>query len=206
MASERKKATGKKRDETEAIRVGVRLMKALGHPVRVQIAAELNRPDRVTSPSKFAEKFGLSVSHVSYHFTKLKKYGCIEITDERPVRGSTEHFYKASKRILFHSDEWSGMPEIFKNGIAARALADFLNVSREAIEAGTFAARDDSQFNWLTIRVDELGWVKAVNIIADALETLLALEKECEPRIEAGAEAFNATFGLGGFESPRGDD
>jgi hypothetical protein len=120
------------------------------------------------------------------------------------VRGSTEHFYKASKRILFHSDEWSGLPEIFKNGIAARALSDFLNASREAVEAGTFAARDDSQFNWLTIRVDELGWVKAVNIIADALEALLALEKECEPRLEVGAEPVNATIGLGAYESPQG--
>lgn len=90
-----------------------------------------------------------------------------------------------------------------QNGIAAQALCGFLNASREAVEAGTFAARDDSQFCWTMIRVDELGWVKAVNIVADALEALLALETECARRIEAGAEPVNATIGLGAYESPR---
>jgi hypothetical protein len=37
------------------------------------------------------------------------------------------------------------------------------------------------------------------------LEELLALEEECAPRIADGAEAFDATFGLGLFESPRHD-
>lgn len=202
MASKRKRQASGSRRETDAIRVTVQLMRALSHPMRIQISAELNKPDVITSPSKFAEKYGLSLSKVSYHFTELKKYGCLEIADEQPVRGATEHFYRASKRLLFHSDEWSGMPEIFKNGVAARALSDFLNISREAIEAGTFAARDDSQFNWAMIRVDELGWVKVVNIVADALEAILAVEKECKPRIKAGAEAFNATIGLGAYESP----
>lgn len=205
MASELKKSTPRKsRDETEAIRVGVQLMKALAHPMRIQITAELNKPECVTSPSKFAEKYGLSLSKASYHFKELRKYGCIEIVDEQPVRGSTEHFHKATKRVLFHSDEWSGMPDVFKNGIAARALCDFLNASREAIEAGNFAARDDSQFSWATIRVDELGWVKVVNIVADALEAILKVEKESNPRIKAGAEAFNVTIGLGAFEAPSG--
>jgi DNA-binding transcriptional ArsR family regulator len=202
MPSKRKQRGRAKRRETEAIKVDARLMKALSHPMRVQIMAELNMPDIITSPSKFSKKFDLGLSKVNYHFEELRKFGCLEIAEERPVRGSTEHFYRASKRILFHSDEWSSLPEIFKNSIAARALCDFLHVSREAIEAGTFAARDDSQFCWATIRVDERGWVKAVNIVADALETLLALQKECEPRIEAGAEALSATIGLGAFESP----
>jgi DNA-binding Lrp family transcriptional regulator len=196
----------KKREQTESIRVDVRLMKALAHPMRIRIVAELNKPGRVTSPSKFANEHNLSLSQVGYHFRELAKLGCLAVVEERPVRGSTEHFYKASRRILFHSDEWSGLPEIFKNSIAARALSDFLSASREAIEAGTFAARDDSQFAWLTVRVDELGWVKAVGIIADALEMLLALEGECETRLKKGAEGLNATFGLGAYESPQRDE
>jgi DNA-binding transcriptional ArsR family regulator len=196
----------KKRKQTDSIRVDVRLMKALAHPTRIRIVAELNKPGRVILPSKFATEHNLPLSQVGYHFKELAKLGCLTVVEERPVRGSTEHFYKASRRILFHSDEWSGLPEIFKNSIAARALSDFLNASRTAIEAGSFAARDDSQFAWLTIRVDELGWVKAVGIIADALEKLLALERECEPRLNQGAEGLNATFGLGAYESPQSDD
>lgn len=97
------------------------------------------------------------------------------------------------------------MPAIMKAGTAARALTDFLLASREAVEEGTFEKRDDSHLSWTTVRVDERGWCKGSAIVAEALDKLLALEDECAPRIEAGAEELDATFGLGLFESPRHD-
>lgn len=121
------------------------------------------------------------------------------------MRGATEHFYKASKKILFDSDEWGALPLIFRNGVAARALADYLNAARAAIEQGTFSARDDLHMSWATIRVDERGWNKIIGIMADTLEQLLAVEGECADRIVAGAEAVDVTFGLGAFEAPRYD-
>lgn len=136
MSKQRQRQSSRgRRNETEAIRVDPRLIKALAHPMRVQIMAELGTPGRVTSPSKFATEHAVNLSKASYHFEQLKKFGCLDIVEERQVRGSTEHFYEASKRVLFHSDEWSGLPEIFKNSIAAQALSSFLKVSREAIEA-----------------------------------------------------------------------
>jgi DNA-binding transcriptional ArsR family regulator len=199
------KVTEDTRRNISNLKIDARLMRALAHPVRVQIVAELSKPGRVISPSEFAEQFRHSLSNTSYHFRALDKVGCIAIERERPVRGSTEHFYKASKKILFDSEEWGALPSIFKNGTAARALADYLNVARVAIEAGTFEARDDSHMSWATIRVDERGWCKVVEVMADALEKLLGVEAECAPRIAAGAEALDATFGLGAFESPPSD-
>jgi hypothetical protein len=92
-----------------------------------------------------------------------------------------------------------------RSGTAGRALTDYLLAAREAIEEGTFEARDDSHLTWTTVRVDERGWCKGSAIVAEALDKLLALEEECAPRIEAGAEQLDATYGLGFFESPRRD-
>jgi hypothetical protein len=39
------------------LKIDARLMRALAHPVRVQIVAELSKPGRVISPSEFAEQF-----------------------------------------------------------------------------------------------------------------------------------------------------
>jgi len=195
----------KKRGSVAAISMDTRLMRAMAHPMRIQIVSEINKPGRTLSPSRFAELIERPLSLVGYHFKELEKFECIELVEKRPVRGATEHIYRASRRVLFDSDEWAQLPGIMKAGTAGRALTDFLLAGREAVEAGTFEARDDSHLSWTTIRVDERGWCKGSAIVAEALDQLLALEEECAPRIEAGAEQLDATFGLGMFESPRHD-
>jgi hypothetical protein len=195
----------KKRGSVAAISMDTRLMRAMAHPMRIQIVSEINKPGRTLSPSRFAEAVERPLSLVGYHFKELEKFECIELVEERPVRGATEHIYRASRRVLFDSNEWAKLPGIMKAGTAGRALTDYLLAAREAIEEGTFEARDDSHLTWTTIRVDERGWCKGSAIVAAALDKLLALEEECAPRIEAGAEQLDATFGLGMFESPRHD-
>lgn len=195
----------KKRGSVAAISMDTRLMRAMAHPMRIQIVSEINKPGRTLSPSRFAELIERPLSLVGYHFKELEKFECIELVEKRPVRGATEHIYRASRRVLFDSDEWAQLPAIMKAGTAGRALTDFLLAGREAIEAGTFEARDDSHLSWTTIRVDERGWCEGSAIVAEALDKLLVLETKCAPRIEAGAEQLDATFGLGMFESPRHD-
>lgn len=195
----------KKRGSVAAISMDTRLMRAMAHPMRIQIVSEINKPGRTLSPSRFSEAVERPLSLVGYHFKELEKFECIELVEERPVRGATEHIYRASRRVLFDSKEWAMLPGIMKAGTAGRALTDYLLAAREAIEEGTFEARDDSHLTWTTIRVDERGWCKGSAIVAEALDKLLALEEECAPRIEAGAEQLDATYGLGLFESPRRD-
>lgn len=201
-----RKATKKdKRGSIASIKVDAEFLKALAHELRIQIVAELNKPGRVLSPREFADLAGRRLGTVSYHFRRLEELGAITMVDTRQVRGSTQHFYRATKRMLFDSEEWSSLPTQFKQGVAARALSDYLNASREAIEAGTFDARDDSHMSWATLQLDERGWCKATALMADTLEKLLALEGECRPRVENGAESLNATFGLGLYEAPSQD-
>lgn len=195
----------KKRGSVAAISMDVRLMKAMAHPMRIHIVSEINKPGRLLSPARFSEMVERPLSLVNYHFRELEKYDCIEVADEIPRRGAIEHLYRATRRVLFDADEWAQLPAIMRAGTAGRALSDYLLAAREAIEVGTFEQRDNTHLSWTTLRVDERGWCKGSAIITDALDKLLALEDECAPRIAAGAEQLDATFGLGLFESPRHD-
>jgi DNA-binding transcriptional ArsR family regulator len=71
-----------------------RLIKALGHPVRVGALAILN--ERVASPSELAKELGESLGNVAYHVKVLEENDAIELVRTAPVRGALEHFYRAS--------------------------------------------------------------------------------------------------------------
>src|SRR3954468_16385259 len=175
MADEKAK---KKRGSIAAISMELRLMKAMAHPMRIQIVSKINKPGRLLSPARFSEAIEKPIAQVNYHFRELEKYECIEIAEEVPRRGATEHLYRATRRVLFDAEEWAKLPAIMRAGTAGRALTDYLLAAREAIEAGTFEQRDNTHLSWTTLRVDELGWCKGSAIITDALDKLLALEDE----------------------------
>lgn len=71
-----------------------RLIKALGHPVRVRALEVLNA--RVASPSELAKELGEPLGNVAYHIKILEENDAIELVRTAPVRGALEHFYRAS--------------------------------------------------------------------------------------------------------------
>jgi DNA-binding transcriptional ArsR family regulator len=71
-----------------------RLIKALGHPIRVRALEILNA--RVASPSELAKELGEPLGNVAYHVKILEENDAIELVRTAPVRGALEHFYRAS--------------------------------------------------------------------------------------------------------------
>jgi hypothetical protein len=67
--------------------------KALSHPARGGII-RLMRANGTLSPVVAARELGQSVGALAYHFRQLHKLGFIEICDEIPRRGATEHVYQ----------------------------------------------------------------------------------------------------------------
>jgi DNA-binding transcriptional ArsR family regulator len=67
------------------------VQRALAHPVRAQILAELER--RAASPSQLADVVGESVGVVSYHVRVLAEAGLAELVGTVPKRGALQHFY-----------------------------------------------------------------------------------------------------------------
>lgn len=85
-------------------------MAAINHPLRVHLLAVLR--DREASPSEIAKELGEELGVVNYHVRKLEKLGMVEIVRERPVRGSTEHFYKAIRRPWWTTAQWAELDRL----------------------------------------------------------------------------------------------
>ena len=67
--------------------------KLFAHPLRVQLWRKFIGKE--LSPSMLATKTGQPLGNVAYHIRVLLDAGVIEKTQERPVRGAVEHFYRA---------------------------------------------------------------------------------------------------------------
>ena len=175
--------------------------RAMAHPVRVQILAQLNK--RVMSPSRFAERFGLELTTVSYHFRLLKKANLIEVVYEVPRRNAVEHFYRATKRALFDTKAWEDLPETIRNLLSAQTVGDLLETVAEAMLAETFDARLDRRLGWQRETVDEQGWEEASAICRETMERLMEVAKESRARLlRSGEKGLAATWALLLFESP----
>jgi DNA-binding IclR family transcriptional regulator len=71
------------------------LARANTHPLRVSILEVMALDGgRTLSPNELSYELRAPLSNVNYHVTQLLRTGLVELTDERPVRGATEHFYR----------------------------------------------------------------------------------------------------------------
>ena len=73
-----------------------RVVKALGHPIRMKILAILD--DGTATPKDLAETLDLPLENVSYHVRALKELGFIKLERTRQVRGAVAHHYKLADR------------------------------------------------------------------------------------------------------------
>lgn len=177
------------------------LAKAVAHPTRAQILAEAN--ERVMSPAKFAKRHDLDVSRVAYHFKQLVEAEFLELVAEVPVRGATEHFYKATRRALFDGKSWDNLPETIKNRISGRTVTDLLGAISEAMLEETFDERKDRALAWDKVLLDEKGWKEIESFFRDTIYKTLKAAAEAEERVvNSGEEGMLASWAFLFFKSP----
>lgn len=68
--------------------------KAIGHPIRVRIMAELNSTGGPLSPSKLSELLGESIGTTAYHVRLLAQVKAVKEVKTKQVRGAIEHYYR----------------------------------------------------------------------------------------------------------------
>lgn len=71
------------------------LLVALRHPLRRKILRGM-AGEKAISPRDIAATLDRPLSNVSYHIRVLAERGTIALVDTKPVRGSMQHFYRAS--------------------------------------------------------------------------------------------------------------
>jgi DNA-binding MarR family transcriptional regulator len=178
-----------------------RLIDALSHPVRGHALAVLN--ERVASPVEVAREIGVDVNYVSYHFDQLEKKGMIELVRLEPRRGVREHFYRAKETLLIESHECAQMPPSMKLAVSADLFRSIQDDAIRALQAGTFAARDDVHVTWMPKHVDAKGFSDLNRLLTETLERALAIAAESAERLaRTGEEAIPTTVAMLGFETP----
>ncbi len=189
-----------KRPET----IDQRLVKALAHPLRVQILELLT--ERVASPNWLSEELDTGLTHVAYHTRALDRCGCLELVDTARRRGATEHFYKAAPDAFIGSPHWRRVPRAVRGAITAASLQTFMDKAVAALEAGTLDCRDDATLTWMPLRLDDEGWAEVTAIMEEANDRILAAQAGSSARLaetegEGRTEAISAVVALANFET-----
>jgi DNA-binding transcriptional ArsR family regulator len=181
-----------------------RWVKALAHPLRVQILMTLSEGEG--SPNQVADTLGEKLSNVAYHMRTLAELDCVELVDTRPVRGAVEHFYKAKPIGFIGSTAWQELPPKIRGTAASDSLRSFIVKAVKAIEGEAFERREGSRITWLPLTVDEQGWTEVVAILTNAEGLLQKAAQRSARRLEAGA-VIPIVIALAAFQSgPIGDE
>lgn len=190
-----------KQGQPEAI--DPRLVKALSHPLRVQILEILT--ERVASPTWLSDRLEAGLSHIAYHTRELDKCGCLELVDTAQRRGATEHFYKASPRSFVGDRSWRKVPRSIRGGVSGASLQTFMDKAVAALQAGTIDDREETILSWMPIRIDLRGWKEVTEIIEEATDRVLAAQARSKQRLARASgetEAISAVVAAASFETP----
>jgi DNA-binding transcriptional ArsR family regulator len=177
------------------------LVKALTHPLRVEILMILN--ERTASPNELSKELNEGLGQVSYHVKVLRDYNCIELVETAPRRGAVEHYYRATSRAFLTDDDWRAMPESVKPGLSADLLQVIVDDAVAALEGGTFHRRDEHHQSWTPMLVDEQGWKDATDTLRGALDRVLEIQAESAARLaKSSEESFPISVTMLGYEVP----
>lgn len=194
-----KTKTKKTKKTKNAGGVDQRLVKALAHPLRVEILAILN--ERMASPNELSKELDEGLSQVSYHVKVLKDFDCIEMVKTEPRRGAVEHYYRATARAFLSDSDWRKLPDSIKPGMSAAFVKMVIDDVVTALNGGTFDARDDRHISWTPGVVDEQGWDESVDLVNETLERVIAIHAGSAKRLaKSGEEGIPATVVLMNFE------
>jgi DNA-binding transcriptional ArsR family regulator len=182
------------------------LVRALAHPLRVQILEVLN--EREASPNELMELLGYPLGNVAYHTRVLEKCGCVEEVGTKRRRGAVEHYFRAKPRSFVGHQDWRQVPRSVRSEVSGAALGGFVERAVDALEAGKIDDRGDSTLSWMTMAVDEKGWEAAAAVLREAIGQLEKVADESRARLaQNGAEAVPMIAAVTAFETvPRPGD
>jgi DNA-binding transcriptional ArsR family regulator len=182
--------------------VDLRLMKALGHPLRIGILTVLN--DRMASPNELSKELEEGLSQVSYHVKVLKDFDMIEMVKTEPRRGAIEHYYRAIDEVFLPSWQMKLMPKSGQRTAYRNVLIELEHDMCTSLETGTFDKRSD----WVVARdpgvLDSKGREDAEEAAADFLMTYKKIKAAATERLANGeGEPVPTTAALLLFGSAR---
>jgi DNA-binding transcriptional regulator GbsR (MarR family) len=159
--------------------------------------------EREVTPKEIADREGLPVDTVAYHFRALEKEGYLRVSRKEPARGLRRHYYVAEQRKVITDREFAEMTKEEQRAASEATLRDLLEHCGEALQVGTLDARPDSHLSWLLLSLDTQGWEELQSHLDWMLERTLQIHEGARARLRKSGEGpILTTFAIAGFESP----
>lgn len=161
-----------------------RLVKALGHPLRMQLLTRLS--ETVASPTELADELGEPLGNVSYHVRFLADLGCIELVSTTPRRGAVEHHYRAVERPFFSDRDWARLPAQLRRSISARLLDQIWGEVAASVKDGRLDQRKDRHLTRTNLALDQRGWEELSELLLEVLDRALEIQADSADRLAKG--------------------
>jgi hypothetical protein len=191
------------RERVEYLR---RLAVVFAVPIRLKIVTELYQ--REMSPTQFYEEFGgRSVSRVAKHFERLRETGWLRLVHSKGPgggrRGATETIYRATELAFCDRSTWAALPHSIKVAFSWNAFREIAEQLRRAREASTFHARPDRRLTGMRLLLDESGWKRVAEAVAEEFAAHFEEQEDARRRAaHTGEELFRVGSLLFAFELP----
>lgn len=192
------------------VRTGARpdknVVSAMDNEERAQILILLN--ERLASKPEISKELGLPPDKVRYELDVLKKMNppLIKLEFERPVRGTVEKFYRATKKAYLSPAEWPGVPDVVKPSMRGSLLDILVKDAVAAVEQGTFDALPDAHMSWTPAILDQQGWEDTTAILYRTMNEVIKVKEESAERLIArDAKGVSCTVSILGYASANED-
>jgi DNA-binding transcriptional ArsR family regulator len=170
-----------------------RLVKALAHPLRIQILSILE--EDAASPSEIADQLGAPLGNVAYHVRALANLGLIKLVRTTPVRGAVEHHYKAQERTRVSDSAWGQVPGIVREAMLDSTIAQIGEYVGAAASAGGFDG-EQAHLTRTGLVLDDKGWKELSAALRKFLEKAETIEEASKKRLAGGDHEGEKLTGL----------
>lgn len=184
-------------------RVDPRLVKAIKHPLRVEIIVECNLAP--ISQTELRARLGNrhSAQLISHHFDVLVECDAIEVAFTRRVKGSKVNYYSATARALFSEEDFIHLPEALKGSFSAMICSTFQENAQESLLANLFDSHAQRHASWTPIQLDLVGFLRICKRLDEVFYALPAEQEAAAERMKvSGERPMHMTVGMFGFETP----
>lgn len=170
-----------------------RLVKALEHPIRVEILNILwEGPSSPTRIQRRLENVNLNL--VAHHMKVLKELECVELVETVSRRGAKEHIYRTLGPFIISDEAWDKLTPKLRQPITAAILRMISGDLARSLGAGRFDMIPDNHLSRTPLALDREGWSEVVKILERAMNELLEVGNKSQERIEASDETPTPTM------------
>lgn len=187
-----------------------RLAVVFAVPIRIKIVTETYQ--REMSPKEFFEEFGGgSAPRVAQHFEKLAKTKWVREVERRGPggarRGGIERFYRATELAFCDHPTWIALPYSIRLAVSWNGFKEIAAQVRRAMEELTFQALPGRKLTSERLRLDEEGWMRVSDAIAEEFEGQWEEQDDARRRAgHSGEKLFRVGALLVAFELPTDAD